>query len=190
METLDAHQELPGKPSPSSSSSGGSGSTQRHQGGLAEEEPQPGVVLKLVEVSGCELDACYAALVSCENNFHAALAKLRSSPASEEAGAKARAQMRAALHMLEQAYAGRSVTRGALGSAWIFGAMMLHAIEYVLPMRFIEFFLAILGVRRESPLGLMVLLVPLLTMLLAVVVLLRDLDGFLNSELSPTGDCG
>lgn len=33
---------------------------------------------------------------------------------------------------LERAREGRSVTRGALGSAWVVAAVMLHAFEYIL----------------------------------------------------------
>ena len=32
---------------------------------------------------------------------------------------------------LERARAGRSVTRGALGSAWVVAAILLHAFEYM-----------------------------------------------------------
>ncbi|CAE7517820.1 unnamed protein product [Symbiodinium sp. CCMP2592] len=32
-----------------------------------EDEPQPGVVLKLAEVTGCDLDTCCAALVACQS---------------------------------------------------------------------------------------------------------------------------
>mmetsp|Transcript_163 Transcript_163/g.381 ORF Transcript_163/g.381 Transcript_163/m.381 type:complete len:184 (+) Transcript_163:54-605(+) len=145
-----------------------------------EDEPQPGVVLKLAEVTGCELDTCCAALVACDNNFHAALDQLRNVGA-EEVGAKARAQMRAAMQMLERARAGRSVTRGALGSAWVVAAILLHAFEYM-PRRFLEILLALLGVRVDGPFGLLALTGSILVALLAVVVLLRDLDGFLNSE--------
>ncbi|CAJ1331344.1 unnamed protein product [Effrenium voratum] len=151
-------------------------------GAKDEEEPQPGVVLRLAEVTGCELDTCCAALIACDNNFHAALAQLRCSPSTSQVGAKARAQMRAALQMLERARARRSVTRGALGSAWVVAAIMLHAFEYILPRRFLEILLALLGVRADGLLGLLALLLPVLIALLAVVVLLRDLDGFLNSE--------
>ncbi|CAE7227532.1 prpf39 [Symbiodinium sp. CCMP2592] len=146
-----------------------------------EDEPQPGVVLKLAEVTGCDLDTCCAALVACDNNFHAALDQLRSVPGAEEVGAKARAQMRAALQMLERARAGRSVTRGALGSAWVVAAILLHAFEYM-PKRFLEILLALVGVRVDGPFGLLALTGSILIALLAVVVLLRDLDGFLNSE--------
>ncbi|CAK9048999.1 unnamed protein product [Durusdinium trenchii] len=144
-----------------------------------DEEPAPGVVLKLAEVSGCDLDTCCAALMGCDNNFHAALAQLRCS-STFEVGAKARAQMRAALQMLERAREGRSVTRGALGSAWVVAAVMLHAFEYILPRRFLEILFALLGVRSDGPCGLVALLLPVLIALLAIVVLLRDLDGFLN----------
>ena len=36
------------------------------------------------------------------------------------------------LRRLERAREGRSVTRGALGSAWVVAAVMLHAFEYIL----------------------------------------------------------
>ena len=43
---------------------------------------------------------------------------------------------------LERAREGRSVTRGALGSAWVVAAVMLHAFEYILRLgiRFFEGF--------------------------------------------------
>ncbi|CAL1158403.1 unnamed protein product [Cladocopium goreaui] len=189
---MSQHSELQDSPC-ASASSGSRRFRRRSDGGLLqdephlgdakeEEEPAPGVVLKLAEVSGCDLDTCCAALMTCENNFHAALAQLRQSPT--EVGAKVRAQMRAALQMLERAREGRSVTRGALGSAWVVAAVMLHAFEYILPRRFLEILFALLGVRSEGPCGLLALLLPVLIALLAVVVLLRDLDGFLNSDVS------
>mmetsp|Transcript_76934 Transcript_76934/g.152328 ORF Transcript_76934/g.152328 Transcript_76934/m.152328 type:complete len:221 (+) Transcript_76934:103-765(+) len=147
-----------------------------------DDEPPLGVVLKLAEVSGCDLDSCCAALVACDNDFHAALAQLRSNANADETGAKARAQMRAALQMLEEARAGRSVARGALGSAWIAAALLLHAFELVMPERFLEILLALLGLRADGPLGLFALLLPPLTAVLALIVLLRDVDSFLNPE--------
>eukprot|EP00930_Biecheleria_cincta_P030261 TRINITY_DN20961_c0_g1_i1.p1 TRINITY_DN20961_c0_g1~~TRINITY_DN20961_c0_g1_i1.p1 ORF type:complete len:208 (+),score=32.97 TRINITY_DN20961_c0_g1_i1:49-624(+) len=173
----------------SGNSSGGGGSGSSDSGGIGtlhqseeadkevDEAPQPGVVLKLAEVSGCELDMCCAALMHCDGNFHAALAKLRTSQGAEEAGSAYKLatssspqQLRAALQMLDQARLGRSVTQGALGSAWIVAALLLHAFEYILPKRFLELLLALLGIRADGPLGLIALLLPLFTVLLMVIV--------------------
>mmetsp|Transcript_67940 Transcript_67940/g.107752 ORF Transcript_67940/g.107752 Transcript_67940/m.107752 type:complete len:196 (-) Transcript_67940:2-589(-) len=147
-----------------------------------EDEPQLGVVLKLAEVSGCELDACTAALVSCQGDFHAALAKLRETCAS--GSAKARAQMRAALQMLEEARIERSVAWGAIGGAWIAAALLLHAFELIVPRRFLEIFLCLLGLREDGPLGLLALLLPPISVVLLLTLVLRDLDGYLNAEVA------
>ena len=90
--------------------------------------------------------------------------------------------MRAALQLLEQARIGRSVARGALGGAWIAAALLLHAFELLVPRRFLEIYLGLLGLRTDGPLGLIALLLPPLGMILVIVLLLRDLDILLGTR--------
>merc|ERR1712118_369775 len=118
---------------------------------------------------GCELDACCAALVACQGDFRAALAKLREGCAG--GSAKARAQMRAALQMLEEARSHRSVARGALGGAWLGAALLLNAFELIVPKRYFEILLVLSGLRTDGPLGLLALVVPAVGMVLVLVVL-------------------
>merc|ERR1712070_1158371 len=134
-------------------------------------------------VSGCDPDACCAALVACQGDFQAALAKLREGGAG--GSAKARAQMRAALQILEEARSHRSVARGALGGAWIGAALLLNAFEFIVPQRlqrYLEILLGLSGMRTDGPLGLLALVVPALGMVLVLIVLLRDLDSYFNAE--------
>lgn len=150
-----------------------------------DEDPPPGVILRLSEVSGCEPDACCAALVACAGDFHGALATLREGTSADAGGAKARTQMRAAMQMFEGGpFRLGGVARGALGGAWFAAALLLDAFERIVPQRFLEIFaplLPLMGVADDSPIGLLALLLPPLCALLVVIVLLRDLDGLLMS---------
>eukprot|EP00434_Breviolum_minutum_P004184 symbB.v1.2.003687.t1/scaffold193.1/size400748/6 len=122
--------------------------------GLKDDEtPAPGVILKLSEVSGCDLDTCCAALMTCDNNFHAALEQLRRSPSTLQVGAKERAQMGAALQMFERAPRRRDSGR-------------LRG--FLRPGQF-ETLFALLGVSPDSQCGLLALFLPVLIALLAVV---------------------
>lgn len=146
-----------------------------------EAEPPLGAVLRLAEVSGCDPEICHDALVASGNNFHAALASLRERALTDGTGIKARAQMRAALQLLNEARTEHSLARGALGGVWIAAAMVLHAFEVVVPERLLELLLAYFGLRHDSPLGLLALLLPLLGVVLGTLLLLRDLDILIGS---------
>lgn len=153
----------------------------------ADEDPPPGVILRLSEVSGCDPDACCAALVACAGDFHGALATLREGTSADAGGAKARAQMRAAMQMFEGGvvtgpFRLGGVARVSLGGAWFAAALLLDAFERIVPQRVLEIFaplLPLMGVADDSPIGLLALLLPPVCLLLVVIVVLRDLDGLL-----------
>eukprot|EP00746_Dinoflagellata_sp_MGD_P153715 gnl/MRDRNA2_/MRDRNA2_84412_c1_seq1.p1 gnl/MRDRNA2_/MRDRNA2_84412_c1~~gnl/MRDRNA2_/MRDRNA2_84412_c1_seq1.p1 ORF type:complete len:202 (-),score=52.48 gnl/MRDRNA2_/MRDRNA2_84412_c1_seq1:54-659(-) len=147
-----------------------------------EIEPPPGVVMRLSELSDCDIDSCYAALVASGNDFHGALAQLRQ---NAPPGGKSRAQMKAALQMLEEARSGGigvgGVGRGALGGAWVAASLLLGALERIVPRRVLEILLALLGLRADGPAGLIALLLPPLLLVFILLMALRHLDGLFYS---------
>eukprot|EP00928_Gymnodinium_smaydae_P070786 TRINITY_DN54555_c0_g1_i1.p1 TRINITY_DN54555_c0_g1~~TRINITY_DN54555_c0_g1_i1.p1 ORF type:complete len:214 (+),score=45.31 TRINITY_DN54555_c0_g1_i1:208-849(+) len=172
----------------SASSSGDAASSST---ALPAYDPPAGIVLRLAELSNCDVDAAREALVATAGNLEAAMARLRgegpsSSTLAASAGdARASIHMRRALAMLEDAR-GRGLSIGGvvrllLGCAWVAASTLLGAMENVVPPRFLRIFAVTLGLREDGPLGLPALLAPPVVAVLLLIVVLRDLDGLINS---------
>eukprot|EP00929_Paragymnodinium_shiwhaense_P068320 TRINITY_DN34334_c0_g1_i1.p1 TRINITY_DN34334_c0_g1~~TRINITY_DN34334_c0_g1_i1.p1 ORF type:complete len:238 (-),score=53.63 TRINITY_DN34334_c0_g1_i1:20-733(-) len=177
-------------------SASSSSSSAAARGGLAassgipkapEEDPQPGVVLRLAEVSGCDVDACYAALVAADGDFRGALRELASS--LQPGNVKAREHIRAAMLEMPGAEEDEALdARGGLGrggGSWVAASVVMDTFERIVPRRFMEVFIALLGLPADGVMGVLAMLLPVFVALLVVIVLLRDLDSFMNPSPSP-----